>query len=270
MRQIITLALLLTCLSVSAQETQERTSQRDANRNFTGILSISSINPGVISVSVDGRRFNSQGNDNEIIVTNLTPGYHDIVVYNSRRNANNNGRRAGVFNGRDILYRSEVYVKPNYIIDIVINRFGRAYMDEAPANSYTGYNNYPYYYNHNSPYGQQGGGNYPGNGGGYGYPQGGYFNQGMDNNAFFQLKELIKKEAFDDNRIGIAKQAISRNSISSQQVKELLPLLTFEDKKLDLAKYAYAYCSDPENYFILNDAFTFSRSKEELRKLMSE
>ena len=168
---------------------------------------------------------------------------------------------------RDSLYRGDVYVKPNYIIDIVINRFGRAYMDEAPVNSYTGYNNYPYYYNNTNPYGS-GGYGYPGNGGQYGNQHNDPFRQAMSNAQLSQLKTLMQKEAFDDNKIGIAKQAISRNFISSNQVKDLLGLLTFEDKKLELAKYAYAYCTDPENYFILNDAFTFSASKQALNELM--
>lgn len=48
------------------------------------------------------------------------------------------------------------------------------------------------------------------------------------------------------------------------QVKELLALFSYEDSKLELAKYAYDYTVDKGNYFMVNEAFSYSSSKESL------
>lgn len=40
--------------------------------------------------------------------------------------------------------------------------------------------------------------------------------------------------------------------------------MTFEENKLTIAKYAYTKTADPNNYFQLNDAFTFESSIDEL------
>ncbi|MCF8372573.1 MAG: DUF4476 domain-containing protein [Bacteroidales bacterium] len=46
--------------------------------------------------------------------------------------------------------------------------------------------------------------------------------------------------------------------MSSEQVLELLQMLSFDSYRLDLAKYAYIYTVDKHNYYIVNNAFTFS------------
>jgi hypothetical protein len=48
----------------------------------------------------------------------------------------------------------------------------------------------------------------------------------------------------------------------------ILQLFTFEDNKLELAKFAYDYCIDRENYYRVNDVFTFSSSKDELSRFL--
>lgn len=41
-------------------------------------------------------------------------------------------------------------------------------------------------------------------------------------------------------------------------------LFSFEDTRLELAKYSYGYTYDIGNYYLLNDAFTFESTIEEL------
>lgn len=88
----------------------------------------------------------------------------------------------------------------------------------------------------------------------------------MSNYAFSNLKNLMVNNAFDSNRLKMAKQAISMNSVCSQQVYELMNLLSFESSKLNLAKFSYNHVTDKENYFIVNNAFSFSSSIDELNK----
>jgi hypothetical protein len=46
-------------------------------------------------------------------------------------------------------------------------------------------------------------------------------------------------------------------------------LFTFENNRLDFAKFAYAYTFDTGNYYLVNDAFTFETSIDELNAYIS-
>jgi hypothetical protein len=52
--------------------------------------------------------------------------------------------------------------------------------------------------------------------------------------------------------------------LSTDQIIEIVNLFSFEENKLDYAKFAYSKCVDKNNYFIVNDAFSFSSSTDEL------
>lgn len=86
----------------------------------------------------------------------------------------------------------------------------------------------------------------------------------LDPTRFSQLKQSIASKPFEDTRLQIAKQAIRGNCMSTYQVKELMELFTFEGTKLDFAKHCYDAVYDVENYFLVNDAFTFSSSIDDL------
>jgi hypothetical protein len=53
-------------------------------------------------------------------------------------------------------------------------------------------------------------------------------------------------------------------------VKELMLLFSFENNKLDIAKSAYRKTIDKQNYLNVNDALTFSSSREELVRFIRE
>ncbi|HNQ83646.1 MAG TPA: DUF4476 domain-containing protein, partial [Bacteroidales bacterium] len=50
------------------------------------------------------------------------------------------------------------------------------------------------------------------------------------------------------------------------QVKEIMKLFSFEESRLEFAKYAYGYTYDLSNFYIVNDAFSFESSIDELNK----
>ncbi len=87
---------------------------------------------------------------------------------------------------------------------------------------------------------------------------------GMCASEFESLKRSIENKSFDNTRLTIAKQVIKGNYLTSRQIADLVNLMTFESTKLSLAKYAYRYTVDPENYYVLNDVFTFESSIDEL------
>ncbi len=86
----------------------------------------------------------------------------------------------------------------------------------------------------------------------------------MGTSDFNAAKTSISSKSFEDSKVTVAKQVIDANCLSTRQVKEIMQLMTFEENKLTIAKYAYNKTTDPNNYFQLNDAFTFESSIDEL------
>lgn len=86
----------------------------------------------------------------------------------------------------------------------------------------------------------------------------------MSDSQFAQAKKTIGNQTFEDNKIQIAEQIAGSNCFTTSQVKELMSLFTFEDSKLEFAKFAYDKTHDIGNYWMLNDAFTFSSSVDDL------
>ena len=211
-------------------------------------LSISSTGSASIRVMVDGNKY--RASNNAVMISNIAEGYHTVKVYQLQRSR-------GGFNGNasynyQLVYNSRVFIKPQYFVDIVINRFGKAFVDEQLINS-------GYYNNDDDDWGDDwGNGNDQYNGSNT--------NQSMSPEAFEQFKRTVRNESFENTKLSIAKQAISNNYITSAQVKEITELFSFENNKLDFAKYAYKYTVDKGSYFMVNDAFSFSTSKEELMR----
>jgi hypothetical protein len=91
----------------------------------------------------------------------------------------------------------------------------------------------------------------------------------MDQNSFQRLKSTITSKSFEESKLTIAKQVLNNNCLITSQVKELMLLFDFETSRLDFAKYAYGYTYDIGNYFMVNDAFTFESSIDDLNTYIS-
>lgn len=207
-------------------------------------LTISSVGNADLRVMVDGMKYTSNGRD--IVINNLKNGNRIVKIFragNDRSRNNNYGHS----NGYQLVYSSSIFVKPQYHVDIIINRFGKAFVDEQMING--GYND-----DDDNDWGVDNNDQY--------YDR--YSRKAMDKATFDQFKQILKKEAFDDTRLKLVTQFVSNNYFSAVQVKEMMGLFAFEDSKLELAKFAYDYTVDKGNYFIVNDAFVYSSSKEEL------
>jgi len=74
----------------------------------------------------------------------------------------------------------------------------------------------------------------------------------------------VKNQKFDDTRLKTAKQITSANCLSAGQIAKIAEVFGFEESKLDYAKFAYDHCTERENYFKLNNIFSFSSSVDEL------
>jgi Domain of unknown function (DUF4476) len=271
-----------------------------------GTLSVSYLGSDAIYVTVNNTRYSD--NDREVVIENLKGGYQTVTVYKERTKRRKNGwifgNGNGIFgNGYEVLYSSSIYVKPGYFTDVVINRFGKAMVDETPMDDYgrrgddgndDGYgrdrdrghggrdkkcDNKDR--NHDRDHGNGGWGNNDdnrdrdhgrdnGNGGWGNGGNNGTYGRPMNDRNFDRAKEAIRREVFDNTRLDIAKHIVNQNMMTTMQVKELVQMFSFDDSKLDLAKYAYTYTTDRNNYYLIYDAFSFSDSKEKLARYIRE
>ncbi len=88
----------------------------------------------------------------------------------------------------------------------------------------------------------------------------------MNASSFNQAKSSISSKSFSDSKMTTAKQITQTNCLSAQQIKEITMLFDFETDRVTYASFAHKRCTDPQNYFIVNDAFEFESSIEELNQ----
>lgn len=88
----------------------------------------------------------------------------------------------------------------------------------------------------------------------------------MNSSSFSSAKQTITKQSFEDTKLTTVKQILKSNCLSSAQIKEVMLLFNFEANRLEVAKIAHNRCVDKNNYFLLNDAFQFESSVEELNE----
>jgi hypothetical protein len=219
-------------------------------------LSISTIsNKMDLKIEVDGRRFDMK--DNSITLSNLSEGYHQVKIFRDKRK---NGNGLGFGRRMEVVYSNSLFLKRGFHSDITVNRFGKVFIDERRIDR-----NDEWYRDDDDYYDNNGYGNGNGNGGW----NNGYGNV-MNASDFDQVKESLRKEWFESNRLVSAKFIIDKNNFTTVQVKELMLLFTFEDKKLDIAKSAYRKTVDKQNYYLVNEALVFNSSKEELARFIRE
>jgi len=86
----------------------------------------------------------------------------------------------------------------------------------------------------------------------------------MPNADFQRAKASIAKQSFADSKMKAAKQITTINCLSTAQIIDVVSLFSFEGDKLDYAKLAYTRCIDKDNYYQVNDVFSFSATSDEL------
>lgn len=204
-------------------------------------------------VYVDGRSY--QPDDNSIVIDNIRSGNHSIKVYRKRNN--NNGRNNNRNNQREeLLYSSTIFVRPDYHVDVVVNRFGKALVDERALNSRDND------WDRDDNWGRDRDRDNRDNNNSY--------NRAMSEYDFNALHQKIKGAWFGSSKMNLAKDAFSRSYFSTTQVRQILQLFNAESDKLELAKLAYRNTVDQRSYFQLYDVFSFQSSKDELDRYIRD
>ena len=125
--------------------------QQNNNYNQNSSLIINSASQHQITVSVDNYQYQSNGNNGDVNVGQLSSGNHTVIIYEWKKN----------FWGKSVqqvVYNSSLYLKPGFETTIYIN-----FLNEVNISERQLYNN-----SNNDNYGNGDYGN-NGNGVGYGY-----------------------------------------------------------------------------------------------------
>lgn len=111
---------------------------------------------------------------------------------------------------------------------------------------------------------------------GYGsFPHGRGNASSYDGNGFTErdmddLHSRVAGRITDSDKEQLMKSALDGRTVYTDQVRQMLGWLSFDDTKLDFAKWAYKLAGDKQNYWKLEDAFSFESSKEEFSKAIRE
>ncbi len=81
---------------------------------------------------------------------------------------------------------------------------------------------------------------------------------------FEEAKAQMNKVSFAADKMKVAKQVVQANCLSVAQIKEFCKLFSFENDKLEYAKFAYDFTFEKNKYYLVNDVFSFSSSRDEL------
>ncbi len=92
----------------------------------------------------------------------------------------------------------------------------------------------------------------------------------MSDAEFSRAKESISSKSFEDSKMSVAKQITRGNCLTALQVKEIMQLFSFEDSRLEFAKFAYKFTFDKRNYYMVNDAFQFEMTIDELDEFLNQ
>lgn len=91
----------------------------------------------------------------------------------------------------------------------------------------------------------------------------------MNVSDFSKAKEAISAKSFSDSKKQLAKQITRSNCLLTDQVMELLMVMNFESDKLDFAKFAFEHTYDQDNYYKINEVFSFESSIRELETYLA-
>ncbi|MEX1187725.1 MAG: DUF4476 domain-containing protein [Bacteroidia bacterium] len=90
----------------------------------------------------------------------------------------------------------------------------------------------------------------------------------MNQGSFSQVLNQLSSQSFESTKISLARQIMTSNWFTSEQIRQMMTQMTFEDSKVEIARSGYNRVVDPQNYFVVNSAFTFSSSVDELNRYL--
>lgn len=226
--------------------------------NDEGRLSITVATGSDVQVVIDNRSYRTE--DKALTLHQIRPGNYTIRVYRSRRDvrdtrdrrpARANDRILGGGNRNDLLYSATVYVHANHHLDIMINRFGKALVDERPL--YDAYDPNRDEDDKDWDRGQNSG-----------------YRNAISAAEFDRFVQNVRGQWLTNSKLTTAREGIRRDYFTTDQVRTLLQLFNSDTDKLELARLAYARTVDARNYDQLYSVFAYQSSREQLERYIRE
>lgn len=199
------------------------------------VLEIRTTDHEPIVVSVDGRYYDRHGRT--ITIGNLPKGWRDLRVYEYLEYKKGGGRAKLLYTGR---IRIDAGTVTHCVVDRQTGRMRIRTMDMEDA--YLDYDQ-PDNEIHNSNI--------------------------LTDDDLTDLKARVDDRITDTEKLKLMKSVLAERTYYSVQVRRMMDWLTFEGSKLDFAKWSYDKALDKQDYWKLEDAFTFSNSKDEFNNYIS-
>ena len=214
-----------------------------ANSQFTSDLVFFSSTNQNFFVTFDNARVNSY-QSNKVRINDISSGIHNVSI--------------SIQNNTKTIITQPVNVPENVELAVVVsqNQLGVFYLETFIAIDYFGNTVIPDPTIVPLPPDQNNTSN-------------GFCDVPMDQNAFNTALFTVKNQDFDSDKLIVAKQIASTNCLLSEQVKTILLEFDFESSKIDFAQFAYNRTFDPQNYYVVNEAFDFSSSIDKLNDYIS-
>jgi hypothetical protein len=236
------LSLVLSATSLAAQSSHATLKIRlQDNQAFTVVLNGYEFGPAATAHRIN----------------NIQPGSNYVEVYINQLSWGNQLVRTRIA-------AEYLNLPTNSETSVVVNFHGRLITESVSYHQSPGYLNQYYAPNQCAP------------APGYSnvvYTSPGFYHEpvmGMDPGAFQMLRHSVGNQWFESGKETIIKQALLANRLSCSQVSELMNMLSFESTKLEVAKFSFKKVADPQNFFILNDCFSFSSSITELNRFIGQ
>lgn len=226
---------------------------------YASAINISNHDNDLITVMMDGIQYPNAVS--EFHLSGITPGRHEVKVFTRE----NYGYNYSQFS--HLAFSGVVNLKPGEEIFAVIDGFNQlrikrvvnmqprpvAIVKPAP-NCNTSYKaEYDTNYHHDDHCNT---------------PVYNYAPYAMDESSYFTLKQCIADKWFDSSKSEVAQMAMRNNYFTTVQVAGIMNLFDFESTKLEFAKMAYSHVVDQQNYWMVNDAFSFSSSISNLQEFI--
>lgn len=193
-------------------------------------------------VSVDNRNYDRVGRS--ITIGNLPSGWHTLRVYEFLEYKRGGGRAKLLYSGR---LRINPGTVTNCVVDPNTGRMRYKILDKEEAYiDYERYDGEEQYHDDNN--------------GHHDHPQpvNAWTTQDMND-----LKTRVDDRITDTEKLKLMKSVLEGRRYTSTEVRTMMGWLAFESSRLDLAKWSYSNITDRNDYWKLEDEFTFSSSKEE-------
>ncbi|MCX6317568.1 MAG: DUF4476 domain-containing protein [Bacteroidetes bacterium] len=223
----------------------------------TSNLTISTTGASNLKIRLAGKKYSLQ--DRSLTFQGLAPGNYTLSIFQLQPKAFGGGTEYVTVFDRTITLTSQKHM------EVCVLRFGKVAWDEKFIERDNWNENFQNPEPDRDRWNSGGGGN-GGNGGNWGNNN---YREPVDPNQFARIRDMIKKEAFDDNKNSTARAIMKNNWFTAEQLKTIAGFFTFDNGRLQFAKFAYDYCTDPGNFFILGDTFVFDSNKQELMKFIA-